>query len=275
MAEETVKKDPASKNTQELATTASSSHCRYSRHTPNIAHNILFHHKNARCLYSTPILGTDCSICLPTLGSGIGYSKHLILSSEEKECAPGGLYTVLVAKCPVVVGLTPLAILLQFQVLHSTLIHSVVASLPWLIDLTVNLSIVILSSLNTTMANSLYSSTFLSYWFWWKWSQVHPVVQSHGPCAPRGWGHTLCSQLLTYQSKNCCYYHCYHQKDLLHQVAPLHQQHFGKTVAAAAASSFHQQQQPPRATKHGQPWWIVKEWWVVQCDSQWKSLPAE
>ena len=105
--------------------------CHHCKFIPlQVQYLISSHTKNARSLHSSPILGTDCSICLSILVAGIRYSKDLITSSEEEECAPGGLYTVLVARGPVVVGLTPLAILLQFQVLHSTLIHSVVASLP-------------------------------------------------------------------------------------------------------------------------------------------------
>ena len=60
----------------------------------------------------------------PYIRPGIGYFKDLISSSEEEECAPGGLYTGLVARRSVVVGLTLLALLLQFQVMHSTLTFS-------------------------------------------------------------------------------------------------------------------------------------------------------
>ena len=66
--------------------------------------------------------------CLSVPVAGIGYSNDLISSSEEEESAPGGLYSVLVARGPVVVGLTPLALLQQSQVLHLTLKHSVVTA---------------------------------------------------------------------------------------------------------------------------------------------------
>ena len=105
---------------------------------PKIAHNILFHHEK-RSLSSQAYNRTDCSICLPTIGQALDIHKYLISSSEEEECAPGGLYTGLVARRLVVVGLTLLVLLQQFQVLHWPS-HSVVVSLPWLIDLTVNLS---------------------------------------------------------------------------------------------------------------------------------------
>ena len=66
--------------------------------------------KNAQLLYLSPILGTDCSASPLYTSCRHKIFKRPHTSSEEEESAPGGLYSVFVARGPVVVGLTPLAL---------------------------------------------------------------------------------------------------------------------------------------------------------------------